>query len=587
MAEQKRSRDAVDLGQTRSGRTTQIGTRHAAAAGHHLSAEAAFDVLEGSGNAVDAGVAAGLVTGVVEASMVSVAGVAPILIRMAETGEIVTIDGLGTWPAAASCGYFQENFDGAIPEGLPRAVVPAAPDAWLTALERYGTMSFAEVAEAAIRAAREGFPAHRLMVQQIGERQEAIRALPDNAAVFMPKGRPPEVGEPLVQTDLAGTLQFLADEDKAGGRRGRAAGLQAVREAFYKGDIARAIAQYHAENGGLITRDDLAAFRVNVEAPQAIRLGKVEVYACGPWCQGPMLLQALNILDGIDLVSMRDRDMPAYIHTLTEAIKLAAADREAYYGDPKFVDVPIETLLSKDYAERRRAMIRDDEAWPDLPPAGDAASPTAGTTARVAAARGADGGRWDTSYLCAVDEWGNAFSATPSDSAANTPMIPGTGLTPSTRGSQSWTDPDHPSSVAAGKRPRLTPNPALALGPGGWVMPFGSPGGDVQTQAMLQVFLNIVAFGMDVQAAAEAPRFASASFPSSFEPHANDPGRLNLEASLAGEYGAALARLGHEVETWPEADWQAGSVCVIVADADAGELRAGADHRRAAHAIAV
>ena len=363
------------------------------------------------------------------------------------------------------------------------------------------------------------------------------------------------------------------------------AGLQAVREAFYKGDIARAIAQYHADNGGLITRDDLAAFRVNVEATQAIRLGKVEVYACGPWCQGPMLLQALNILEGIDLASMRDRDMPAYIHTVTEAIKLAAADREAYYGDPRFVDVPIEALLSKNYAARRRAMIREGQAWPDMPPAGDA-SRTAGAAPRAAAAPGADGGRWDTSYLCAVDKWGNAFSATPSDSATDTPMIPGTGLTPSTRGSQSWSDPNHPSSVEAGKRPRLTPNPALALGPGGWVMPFGSPGGDVQTQAMLQVFLNIVAFGMDVQSAVEAPRFASASFPSSFEPHANSPGRLNLEASLASDHGAALARLGHEVETWPEADWQAGSVCVIVADANAGELRAGADHRRAAHAIA-
>ena len=578
----------TDQGRTRSGRTTQVGTRHAVAAGHHLSAEAAIDVLEGGGNAVDAGVAAGLVTGVVEASMVSVAGVAPILIRMAETGEVVTIDGLGTWPKAASCAYFQQNFDGAIPQGLPRAVMPhAAPDAWLTALERYGTMSFAEVAEAAIRAAREGFPAHRLMVLQIGERQETIRAMPDNAAVFMPKGRPPEVGEPLVQTDLAGTLQFLADEDMAGGKRGRVAGLQAVREAFYKGDIARAIAHYHADNGGLITRDDLAAFRVNVEAPQSIRLGKVEVYTCGPWCQGPMLLQALNILEGIDLGRMRDGDMPAYIHTVTEAIKLAAADREAYFGDPKFVDVPIETLLSKEYAARRRAMIREDEAWPDMPPAGDAATRQAGAATRATvAARGADGGRWNTSYLCAVDKWGNAFSATPSDGAVDTPMIPGTGLTPSTRGSQSWTDPDHPSSVEAGKRPRLTPNPALALGPDGWVMPFGSPGGDVQTQAMLQVFLNIVAFGMDVQAAVEAPRFASASFPSSFEPHANSPGRLDLEASLASDHGAALASLGHEVETWPEVDWQAGSVCVIVADANAGELRAGADHRRAAHAIA-
>ena len=566
------------------GRATRVGVRHAVAAGHRLSAEAAFDVLEGGGNAIDAGVAAGLVTGVVEASMVSIAGVAPILIRLAETGEVVVIDGVGTWPAAASCAYFRENFDGAIPPGLPRAVMPAAPDAWITALERYGTMPFEEVAEAAIRAARDGFPAHRLMVLQIAERQHAIRAMPANAAVFMPNGRPPEVGERLVQTDLADTLRFLADEDRAGRRKGRAAGLQAAREAFYKGDIARAIARFHADNGGLVTREDLAAFRVDVEASISIRLGEVEVHACGPWCQGPMLPQALNILEGIDLARMRHGDMPAYIHTVAEAIKLAAADREAYYGDPKFVDVPIEKLLGKDYAARRRALIRGGEAWPDMPPAGEAGGGGAGA-ARRAPPRGTDDGRWDTSYLCAVDRWGNAISATPSDSAADAPMVPGTGLTPSTRGSQSWTDPDHPSSVEAGKRPRLTPNPALALVRGRGAMPFGSPGGDVQTQAMLQVFLNIVAFGMDAQAAVAAPRFASASFPSSFEPHAHVPGRLMLEAPLAAEHGAALAGLGHAVETWPEDAWQAGSACVIVADA--GELRAGADHRRAAHAIAV
>ena len=210
-----------ELPLTRSGRATQVGTRHAVAAGHHLAAEAAIDVLEAGGNAVDAGAAAGLVIGVVEVSLVNVAGVAPIMIRMAERGEIVTIDGLGTWPRAASGAYFRKTFDGAIPDGLPRAVMPAAVDAWLTALERYGTMSFADVAEAAVRAAREGFPAYPLMVLQIAEQQETIGAMPDNAAVFMPQGRPPKVGETLVQADLAGTLQFLADEDKTGGKRSR------------------------------------------------------------------------------------------------------------------------------------------------------------------------------------------------------------------------------------------------------------------------------------------------------------------------------------------------------------------------------
>jgi gamma-glutamyltranspeptidase/glutathione hydrolase len=571
---------------TPSGRTTRIGARHAVAAGHHLSAEAALGVLEAGGNAVDAGVAAGLVTGVVEVTMVNVAGVAPIMIRMAETGEIVTIDGLGTWPKAASCAYFHENFDGRIPDGLPRAVMPAAPDAWLTALERYGTMSFAEVSEAAIRAAREGFEVYPLIAGQIAEREETIRAMPDNAAVFLAGGRPPEAGETLVQVDLARTLQFLADQDKAGGKRGRENGLRAVREAFYEGDIARAIAEYHTENGGLITREDLAAFRVKVEAPLSIRLGDTEVYTCGPWCQGPMLLQVLNLLEGYDLAAMRD-DMPAYIHTVTEAVKLAAADREAYYGDPKFIDVPMDTLLSKDYAAQRHEMIREGEAWPDMPAAGEipGAAPS-GAVGAAAPARGPDEGRWDTSYLCAVDKWGNAFSATPSDSAATSPMIPGTGLTPSTRGSQSWTDPDHPCSIEAGKRPRLTPNPALAIRPGQWVMPFGTPGGDVQTQAMAQVFLNIVVFGMDMQEAVAAPRFASASFPSSFEPHATNPGLLKLEASLAADFGDALAGLGHEILAWPEDFWEAGSVCAIFADQETGERRACADHRRAAHALA-
>jgi gamma-glutamyltranspeptidase/glutathione hydrolase len=273
-----------------------------------------------------------------------------------------------------------------------------------------------------------------------------------------------------------------------------------------------------------------------------------------------------------------------YVHVITEALKLAFADRERYYGDPRFVDVPIEGLLSPGYAELRRALIRRDKAWPEMPPAGDPrgmrGSVEPGAAPRCTGEQPA--GLKDTSYVCVVDRWGNAFSATPSDSSFDGVMIPGTGLVPSSRGSQSWTGEDHPSRVEGRKRPRLTPNPALAMRRGEFIMPFGSPGGDVQVQAMLQVFLNVALFGMDPQQAVEAPRFATFSFPDSFEPHAYFPGRLNLEARLGKTVGADLSVRGHQVEQWPDHIWRAGAVCTVVAD---GKLMAGgADPRRQSYA---
>ena len=556
------------------------------AAGHHMAAQAGFEILEAGGNAVDAGVAAGISLGVLESEMVNVAGVAPMMIYCARTQEVFTISGLGTWPQAATLELFAERHGGRIPPGILRTVVPAAPDAWITALEHYGTMGFGEVAAAAIRLASEGFPMYPLMTARIAENVDDFRRWPSTAAIYLPGGVPPRVGEVFVQTDLGRSLQYMADQEAATLGRGRTAGLQAARNAFYRGDLAGTIVDYHREHGGLLTMEDLAAFRVDIEKPVCTRFAGVEVYACGPWCQGPVLLQMLNILDGFDLQEL-GHNSPAYLHTLIEAMKLAFADRERFYGDPRFVDVPMEALLSANYAAARRPLLRTDEAWPGLPPAGDplalkATAPDGGAPLPATAAAGTG---LDTSYTCAVDAEGNIFSATPSDVANDTPVIPGTGFCPSSRGSQSWAVPGHASCVAPGKRPRLTPNPGLAIKPGEFALPYGTPGGDIQPQAMLQTLLNVVVFGMDLQEAVEQPRVGTLSFPNSFEPHAYMPGRINLESRLAAETGDQLAARGHDVDWWPDVSWKAGSVCMIKADQQTGVKHGAADPRRQSYAM--
>ncbi len=558
------------------------GSRHGISAGHYLAAEAGFAILEDGGNAIDSGVAAVIALAVVQSNFVNVAGVAPIMLYSAEHDELVTIDGLGTWPASASVAMFEDEHGGTIPEGLLRTVVPAAPDAWLTALERYGTVSFADAARAAIRFAAEGFIMYPMMSEQIAAIEEKFARWPSSAAVFLPGGAAPVVGANFVQADLGRTLQYMADQEEAAAKGGRAAGLEAARAAFYRGDIASTVCAYHAANGGLLTMDDMAGYRVTVEPPLAVRFGDSEVYACGPWCQGPVLLQALQILNGFDLAAL-GHNTPDYVHTVTEAIKLGCADRERYYGDPKFVDVPIEWLLSEGYAAERRALIRNDVAFPELPEPGAMSGEAPAAAPRASA--GAAGVALDTSYACAVDRHGNVFSATPSDVAHDTPVIPGTGLSVSSRGAQSWAVSGHASAVAPGKRPRLTPNPALALGPEGLQMPFGTPGGDVQSQAMLQVFLNHRVFGMDVQQAVEAPRFASLSFPNSFEPHAYLPGRLQIEGRIPQTTADDLAGRGHDVAVWDDWTWLAGSMCAIVKDHRSGIFSAGADPRRPAYAL--
>jgi len=561
-------------------RPTIAVTQHAISAGHYLAATAGFNILQAGGNAIDAGCAAGIALGVLQSDLVDVAGVAPIMIYLADKQEVVTIAGLGPWPKALDPELFQREHAGKIPKGVLRTVVPAAPDAWITALRRYGTMSFGEVAAAAIRLARDGFPMYPLMAESLKRHEADHRSWPSTAAIFLPNGRVPDVGEVFRQTDLAASLQYMADEERAAAPRGREAGLEGACDAFYRGDIAREIVAFMRQEGGLLSAEDLAEYRSPVGPPERRRFGDLEVFTCGAWCQGPMLLQTLALLEGTDLSSL-GQNSADYIHQLAEALKLAFADREAYYGDPAMVEVPLATLISSEYAGERRKLIRPDRAWSEMPPAGDLGR--AGT--RFRASIGDPDPEPDTSYVCVADRFGNLFSATPSDGSYGSPVVPGTGLIPSNRGSQSRPDPSHPAGVAPGKRPRLTPNPALAIRGRDQFLPFGTPGGDVQTQAMLQVLLNLFVFGQGVQPAIESPRFATYSFPSSFAPFEYYPGRLAVEGRITEPVAAELARRGHQIQRWPDWIWTAGAVCAILADRCRGTLEAGADPRRAAYAI--
>ncbi len=558
-----------------------IGTRWAVAAGHPLAAEAAARVLNAGGNAIDAGVAAGLVLGVVHPDMVSVAGVAPLLVHVGRGSQTWQVSGVGPYPRASTVEYFRTRHGGQIPPGLGRTVVPAAPDAWCTALERWGTMSFAEVAQAATEHAEHGFPISNFSAYLLTTNADKYRRWPTSAALYLKDGRPFRAGEILAQRELGQTLRRMtAAEQKAGG--GRTAGIRAARDEFYRGETAHLIADFHRREGGPLILADLAEFAVEVGPALRTTYGRWEMAACGYWCQGPVLLQMLNMLEGVDLKTL-GHNSPAYLHRLVETIKVAFADRDAYFGDPNFVKIP-EFLLSKTYAARRRELV-GDRAWSEMPPAGDPmTSPRPAGREAVPLAGGGDGGL-GTSYVAVVDAEGNGFSATPSDPNSDSPVVAGVGCVVSPRGSQGWLDPAHPSVVAPGKRPRLTPAPAMVLADGRLLMPFGTPGGDVQQQAMLQVFLNIAVFDMPPQVAVEMPRVASRSFPDSFWPHLMSPGRLEVEGRIPQDTRQALAALGHDIAMWPDWEWRAGAVCAVKVGPD-GTRWSAADPRRGCHAIA-
>ncbi len=566
------------------------GRKQMVVSGHNLATQAAMRILDKGGNAVDATAAAGLCLTVLQSDMVNFAGVAPMMIYLAETGQTTTIDGLGVWPQKASVDFFRQKHNGRIPDGIHRCIVPGAPDAWIRALRRYGTMSFAQICADAVDLAENGFPMHQFMRNSLYELQDKYARWPANKAIYQPGGRPPEVDEIFYQHDLAKTMKRMIRAEQSGSSQGgRPAGLAGAREEFYRGSIAKDIVAFNIAHDGLMQAGDLAAYSCTEEAPLYVNFGEYTVKSAGPWCQGPVLLQTFNILEHFDLQAM-GHNSGVYIHTITEALKIAYADREQFYGDPKFVTVPISGLLAKEYAKQCAERI-NSTACPVMPDCGnpwpfnDTPLPKGYPLRhKTIPSNPEQNDNLDTSYICVVDAAGNCVSAVPSDMSFSGPVVPGTGMVVSTRGSQSFVDEDHASSIQGGKRPRLTPAPFMIFKNNQPWMIIGTPGGDTQCQTILQTFFNITLFGMDVQTATEQPRFATFSYPNSFAPHDYHPNLLRIEQRVGTKIIDDLKTRGHQVVAWPDWAWKAGGVCVIVINKDTRTLVAGADPRRESYA---
>ena len=570
------------------------GRTHMAAAGHYLATAAAYRILEEGGNATDAGVAAGIVLNVTLPQYTSFGGVAPIMVHDAGRGETVTIAGLGRWPKGASVDYFEANHGGQLPGGVLRTVTPSAADAWLTAIQFYGTLTFRQVVTPALELAEKGFPIPQSLHRALAREEEKFangsrdpHIWSTTLDVFFPGGKALGTGDVAVQKELANTFKRLISAERGAAGKGRVMAIQAARDLFYRGDMAHKMVEFNRAQGGLMSLEDMESFEAKLEPPASIDYKGIEVFTCGPWCQGPTTIQALGILSGFDLKAM-GHNSPDYLHTLIESLKLAFADRHSYYGDPDFVDVPMKGLLDPDYAAQRRQEIDPARACPDMPRAGDpwAYQGYGGNGVKPAHPEPVAGAAEpDTSYVCVVDRWGNGFSATPSDGFSGAATVPGLGFAMSTRGYQTWLDRDHPACLMPGKRPRLTPNPAMAFRDGKLWMPFGTPGGDVQCQSMTQLFLNVAEFGMDVQQAIEQPRVASWSFPDSGFPHGYTPAAMSAEGRINPETIRELERRGHKVDVWDDWTPRMGALNAITIDRERETLEVGADLRRDNYAM--
>ena len=580
------------------------GRRGVVAGGHPLSVEAGLRMLQRGGNAVDAGVATILAASVIEFSHFSFGGEVPILIKM-KGQEVSVVEGMGAAPMKATLEFFvnrakdpklsnsematmRDARSGAIPSTGPlSATVPAVLDACVVALDQFGTKSLAEVMQPAIELA-DGFPLDELRVQYIKNRSRIFSQWADAKRVFLPGHKTPEVGDVFVQADLARTLRSIVNAEKRNARKGRHAGLMAARDYFYKGPIGRRIGDYMQRNGGLIAAADLARWRAKVGAPVKATYRGFEIYKAGFWTQGPAMVETLNLLEGYDLKKLT-HNSPEYIHTVTEALKLALADRDRYYGDPDFVKIPTVELLSKDYAALRRSLIETERASLAQRP-GDplnmkavlaTAAPKISRASTVPVVERAN----DTTCVNVIDKDGNLFSATPSGAWLPAVVAGDTGVLMGQRLQSALTDPNSPNVVAPGKRPRITLTPTLVLKDGQPFMVLSTPGGDNQDQALLQVLLNIIEFGMNPQEAVEAARFDTQHYVSSFDDHEFLAGSLNIESRVPEKTIAELKSRGHKVKV--QSDWGTLSApTVIVYDISTGVSSGGADPRRGRYAVA-
>lgn len=564
-----------------------------AATGTPWATRAAMDTMAKGGNAVDGAVAALLALNVTYGEAASFPGVAPILIYDARTKSVESYTGAGTAPAKATIDLFRSRGWKSVPTmDIWSQLLPASPDVIIAILKKYGTKSFTELSAPAIKLAREGFPVHDTMLKNLNlsliERLGFTVLMPYNSQVYLGGQwwRPLHHGEIFCRPELADTFELMAKGEQDVLNKGgtREAGLQAVRNVFYKGEIAQKIIAFHKQKGGLFTAEDLANYTGYWETSLKGNYGPYTVYANGTWNQGAVTPMALQILAGIDLKSM-GHNSPEYVHTVLQAIDLAMADREAYMGDPKFVKVPVKGLLDPQFAQERRKSMTPGKAFSKMPQPGDPwkYQGKASTTGHAVINPVSESGPGmqvgkDTSYICVVDSKGNAVSLTPSD-FPKTPMIPGTGLTLGNRMNQFRLDPQNPDALQPGKRPRITPNAAMAMKDGKLFMSFGTPGGDTQTQTNIQVFLNIVVFGMDPQAAVNAPRFQSFNFPDSFAPNVYKVGTIGLELPLYQSVGKQLEVMGYKIEVGDKLDNKYGAENVILIDHPTGKLIGGSDPR--------
>lgn len=543
-------------------RPTLVGQNWSVVAGHHLVSLVAAEIFRAGGNAVDAGVAAGIAGNVVQVDMSNFGGIAPILIRPAGAAECRAVAGIGRWSKSASLDEILNRYGGKLPlDGAP-AIVPGAPAGWLRALERFGTMSFGDLAAAAIKFAREGFLLDRRAAQSLEITGRGYARWPSSAAVYQPNSEPLKAGDRLRQPALGDLLQRMSDaEAAASGSREQK--IRAAHEAFYRGEVAEDIVSWVQQQGGYMTLEDLAEFDADVSVGPQLKVGDWTFSATPSWSQGPVALELLGILS---------RTGGSW-HEIAEATTLAFNDREDFFAAPGQMDRGIEEFLDPEYLAAQAKRIQAETAL-----AGRSAERNFGAS---------DSTLGSTTAVVTMDSSGLTFATSPSDTLDGGPIIPSLGIMCSPRGVQNRLDPAHPNRMRPGGRPMVTPAALIGMrGSESWAL--ACPGGDVIVQAMVQVIHRVLSENLDLQQAVEAPRIAAFNAPSAFHPHPAADQLVYAEARIGEAEIAKLREQGHNVDVWPDFEFDAGSVQTIMSRRNAsGEpvLLAAADPRRSAYAI--
>jgi gamma-glutamyltranspeptidase / glutathione hydrolase len=579
-------------GQATGGRTMRpviSGRLYAVSSMKPQATEAAVRILEAGGNAFDAAVAGQAVLALVDPSLNGFGSDTATLVYDAKTRQVVSINGAGPAPKLATIEWYKANNDGKLPvnDGLLSATVPGVVDTWFTLLDRWGTKTFAEVLQPAIEVAEQGFVLPPALARSIATTRK-LQKYPSTMKLYWPGGKAPQAGDVFRNPDAGRLLRRLVEAEKAASGKGRHAQLLAARDRFYKGDIAKEMAAFSEQNGGLFRFDDFAGYSVKIETPVSIRYRGFDIYKNASATQGPAELFALNMLEGYDLRKM-GLNSAEFIHTSAEALKLAFADREKFLGDIDFIRIPFDGLLSKEYAAERRALIDPEKASLELRP-GD---PSRYTKTKEPLDRpvsvtfeGDADHVGDTSYIGVVDKDRNMVSFEPSlHSSWGTGVVMGDlGLIFNCRGDYYSLVPGEANALVPGKRPRSTLQSTLVMKDGQPYMILGSPGGDDQVMRTMQTLVNIIDFGMSVQQAIETPRWSTRAFPASPFPHTMYPGDLSVESRIPEAVQKALLAKGHKLTT--SGAWSLGSNAAIIVDVKTGFVHAGADPRVDAYAWA-